>query len=267
MGTSSVYGGPSNSNPANNPLLPDDFEVEDENQDSDDEKEEDSQNNEDISWTDAKKYMSKLASGTHSNISKSISNYVKAYGGARNAAKSSYTGINTAVGLGNFVSNASSLGIEKVLTDNKIDYENKTPRELLNDITNLIAPVPITKDDSVARKALISTLAYLYDMLEDNDQDFDIITKDTLNLLIPKYIENYIFEKIINDLGSRIEFNSESSQQAFELEEDLKNYINAKVETSLKGKDFTTMDFGSDSINKEVEKLFNQCYTLLDGNE
>lgn len=281
MGTSSVYGGPTNSNPKDNPLLPNDFdfgedsnpEKEEENpqEDVDSQSDENAQDNNEelrprveVGWKDAKTYMSKLASGTNKNPGRAVSNHIKAYGGSKAASKTARAGINTVIGLGNFASKAASSSFKTALEAYNIDYINKSPREVLNELTNLLAPVPITKDDSIARKALIVTLEYVYEMLDEENLDYDSIDENSINLMIPKFIENYIYERIISDLGSRIEFNSESSQDAMNIETELKEFINAKVDIAFKGKDFTKINFNDSTTKNEVESLINQCYTLME---
>ena len=101
-------------------------------------------------------------------------------------------------------------------------------------------------------------------MFDEENLDYDSIDIDSLNLIIPKFIENYIYERIINDLGSRIESYSENSDKAMETESDLKDYINSKVEIVFKGKDFSKINFNDSSTKQEVERLFNQCYTLME---
>lgn len=272
MGTSSIYGGPTNSNPKDNPLLPDDFDFnEDTNQEEDDIQLEENPGNEeeekqvtDVGWKDAKTYMSKLATGKYSNTRRAISNHIKAYGGSKAASKTARAGIKTTINLGSFANRAIASSFGTVLEEFKIDYFNKSPREVLNELINLIAPVPVTKDDSIARKALIVTLEYIYEMFDEENIDYDSIDKNSLNLMVPKYIENYIYERIINDLGSRIEYNSGSSVDAINTENDLKEYINAKVDVAFRGKDFSQINFNDATTQNQVESLINQCYTLME---
>lgn len=280
MGTSSIYGGPTNNNPKDNPLLPNDFDFgkDDNPEESNPQEEDDSQgdenteesNNEnsnqitEVNWKDAKNYMAKLASGTYKNTGRAISNHIKAYGGSKAASKTAKSAVSTVIGLGNFTNKVSSSSFKATLEEYKIDYENKSPREVLNQLTNLIAPVPITKDDSIARKALIVTLEYIYEMFDEENIDYDSIDENSINLLIPKFIENYIYERIISDLGSRIEFNSESLQDALNTESELKEYINAKVDIAFKGKDFSQINFNDTTTKNRVESLINQCYTLME---
>jgi hypothetical protein len=275
------------SGPSGNPLLPDDFEdtsspnspdnenpheSDEANQNGNDESNNnDSENQQnqtspDSDWTTAKKNMSKYASGTSTNYKRAVSSYVKAHGGAKNAAKSSSSGIKSTVGFGQFLINSSNQGIRETLTQYKIDYEGRTAKDILTDVINQIAPIPVTKEDSVARKAIIRTMEVLYERIDDENKDIstlDKIDKELLNDMIPIQIECYIYERIINDLGSRIEINSSSPADAINKEKEIKEYINSKVETTLKGTDFSKIDFNK-NVSKEVESLYNQCYKVME---
>lgn len=281
MGTSSMYTGPTS-----NPLLPSDFEdplspdVEennDEENESNDENQsettnldptnEESEHNENIpksnAWKNAKSYMSRLASRNSASYRKAVSNYVKAYGGSKKASNSASAGIKSTVNLGGFISNSYRSGIKTVLDEYQIEYEGRSAKDILTDVINIIAPIPVTKEDSVARKALIRTMEKLYELLEDENDDISTLEKmdkELLNKIIPIQIESYIYERIINDLGYRIETKSASPTKAIYIENEIKEYIMSKVETTLKETDFSNFEF----IGKKVESLFNQCYKVME---
>ncbi|MCK5017355.1 MAG: hypothetical protein KAS32_09840, partial [Candidatus Peribacteraceae bacterium] len=241
MGTSSMYTGPSN-----NPLLPNDFDdpieptppdneqneshqdPNEDNQNADGGEKDTNQNNDqqnsdtaESNWSTAKNNMSRYASGTSNNYKRAVSSYVKAYGGARNAAKSAKGGIRSTANFGRFLINSSNQGIRETLTQFKIDFEGRTAKEILTDVINRLAPIPVTKEDSVARKSLIRTMEVLYEKIDDENKDIttlDKIDKEFLNDMIPIQIESYIYERIINDLGSRIETKSSSPADAINKE-------------------------------------------------
>jgi hypothetical protein len=268
MGTSSMYGGYSNGNSQGNPLLPNDFDENENNNDenNNDDHTEENQNSKEnkvsdknVSWQTAKTSMSKVASGK-STINKAVSNYVKAYGGAKSASKTAKSGIGTIINIGQFVNNVASQGFTQALEKYNIDYIDKSAKDVLSELINYLAPSPITKEDSIARKALIDTMEQLYELLDKENLEIDNINNETLNFIIPKYVECYVYERIINDLGSRIETASLNSTQAIKIEQDIKDYINAKVDIAFKGKDFGVMSF----TKNEVESLYNQCYTIME---
>ena len=281
MGTSSMYGGYSNGGSQNNPLIPPDFEDnEQENNDNGEsennqgdqnsENEDSEQNSEDnkvekqeeqtVEWSNAKTFMSKVASGRSNNIKGAVSKYVKAYGGAKSASKNAVGGIKTTINLGNFVRGISEQGLKETLNAYKIDYKDKSTKEILSELVNILAPSPSTKDDAVSRKALILTMEVLYELIEQENLEIEAIEKLDVNIIIPTYIEAYIYQKLINDLGSRIESNSKSAADAVALEKDIKEYIHSKIEVVFKGKDIKDHEFST----KEILSLYNQCYTVME---
>lgn len=276
-----MYGGYSNGGSQNNPLIPPDFEDnEQENnnegetgnnqEDQNSENENAEQSSEDrkvekqkeqtVEWSNAKTFMSKVASGRSNNIKGAVSKYVKAYGGAKSASKNAVGGIKTTVSLGNFVRGVSEQGLKETLDAYKINYKDKSTKEVLSELINILAPSPSTKDDAVSRKALILTMEVLYELIEQENLEIEAIEKLDVNIIIPTYIESYIYQKLINDLGSRIESNSKSASEAVALEKDIKEYIHSKIEVVFEGKDIKDYEFST----KEILSLYNQCYTVME---
>ncbi|UFK97746.1 hypothetical protein [Kaistella faecalis] len=281
MGTSSMYGGYSNGGSQNNPLIPPDFEDNeqennndgegaDNQEDQNSENEDSEQNSEDkkvekqdeqtVEWSNAKTFMSKIASGRSNNIKGAVSKYVKAYGGAKSASKNAVGGIKTTINLGNFVRGISEKGLKETLDAYKIDYKDKGGKEILSELINILAPSPSTKDDAVSRKALILTMEILYELIEQESSEIETIEKLDVNIIVPTYIEAYIYQKLINDLGSRIESYSKSAADAVAVEKDIKEYIHSKIEVVFKGKDIKDYEFST----KEILSLYNQCYTVME---
>lgn len=221
------------------------------------------------SWRRAKNSMSKYASGNlgKNGKGKAVSDYVKSSGGSRNAARSAKTAIKTTIQLGNFFSAVSQKGISQVLKDNKIQVEGRKPKEILNDVVNVLAPSPDLNDDSVARKALLITMSILYEKFDNEETDISILDSldgDISQMLITKYIESYIYEKLIYDVGSRIERKAKDSDEAKKIEKELKDYIESKVSATMKEKTLSVINAESSEINSFVEDLYEQCYKVLE---
>ncbi len=161
---------------------------------------------------------------------------VKGHGGSRNAAKSAKSAIRTTINIGDLFEGVSKKGILQVLKEFQIPTEGRKPKEILNDIINILAPTPDLNDDSVARKALIITMSIIYEKFDDEKQDItllDSIDPDISKMLVEKYIETFIYERLIHDVGSRIEKKAENSAAAAKIEQELKDYIETKVSTTL----------------------------------
>lgn len=221
------------------------------------------------SWTSAKNSMSKYASGKGGRNAKenAVSNYIKSRGGSENAAKSARSGIKTTINLGAFFSDVSKKGVNQVLEEYQIPIEGRKPKEILNDVVNVLAPTPDLNNDSVARKALINTMSIIYEKFDDEKQDISLLDSFDSNLskmLITKYIETFIYERLIHDLGSRIERKAENSNTAARLEKDLKDYIETKVSTTLKDKPLSIINSQTKNVHVLVEGLYQQCYKVLE---
>jgi len=278
-----MYTGPSKSGLFRNPLLPDDFDdstPKDENDSSTENNQQDtnvkdtqqveqeyaSQNN--STWRSAKTSMSNFATGRSSDFKRTISTYVKAHGGAKTASSTAKSGISTSINFGNFFNNVAKQGFKEALNQAQINYVGKSAKEILTAVINYLAPIPITKEDAIARKAIISTMEILYEKFEEEGKDITSLESldiDTLNSIVPIQIESYIYERIINDLGSRIEINAPNPSDAINKEQLLKEYIESKVEITLKGVDFSTLDYNNKkNIELIVEGMYNQCYKVME---
>ena len=278
MGTSSIYHGPNKS-----PLLPPDFDEPNnpnpekeninESEKQDNSGQSDNQGNElrkEVTWTVVKSAFSKYAKGNSKNYKRLISNYVKANGGAKNAARTLKSGIQSTANLGKFINNAYSGGFGEAFREANISFEGKSAKEIINELINYLAPIPTTKEDAVARKAIITSMEWLYQRLEEEGKDIasmDKLDKETINLIIPIQIENVINERILSDMGSRFEENSSSSSDTLRKENEIKDYIVSKVEATFKNVDFTTLNFNENNISKMVENLYYKCYKVMEDME
>ena len=221
------------------------------------------------SWRSAKNSMSKYASGKGGRNGKknAVSNYVKGYGGSHNAAKSAKSAIRTTINIGDFFKGVSQKGITQVLQERQIPIEDRKPKEILNDIVNILAPTPNLNDDSVARKALVNTMSIVYEKFDDENKDItllDSFDSDITKMLITKYIETFIYERLIHDVGSRIEKKAENSNSAAKIEKELKDYIESKVSTTLKDKPLSIISSDTKNVYMLVEGLYQKCYKVLE---
>jgi|LSQX01.2.fsa_nt_gb hypothetical protein len=155
-------------------------------------------------WKAVKSYMSNFASRRKGyNLKQLLSNYVKAYGGSTNAARTSKIAVITTIKIGAFFTSVSNKSIEQVLSENGIQIKHRTAKEILSDVVNFLAPMPDTKENAVARKALISTMSLVYEKLENENTDISVlnlIDQKFTEKLITEYFISFIYENLIHDL-------------------------------------------------------------------
>ncbi|MBG9911984.1 hypothetical protein ABD83_11135 [Bacillus xiamenensis] len=270
MGTSSIYNGPKD----RNSLLPEGFEDEYNNKEDDEEGQEKKDNNienDEIpvgSWQEAKKVMSQYITGNTNNRGRVIRNYVRALGGSKTAAVSAVSGRGSTVRLGQFLSGIAANGISDTLESLKIEYKGKSVESLLSEIVNVIAGSSNTKEDIVAKNATIEALSYLYEYIEENGmtlESLDRINDDIFNEVMSAFVNNYIFERMLNDLQSRFEKYADSPQTALDKEMEFEDYIKESVELKLKEVNFNKLDYYNISIYTVIEETYRECYEVLEG--
>lgn len=263
MGTSGIYNGPK----GNNPLLPEWYQEEQkENVNNESEKNE----NPDIpdgSWQSAKTQMSKYTSGSNNHLGSVFKSYLKASGGSKGAAKSAISGKNSAISLGRVINSISSRGFKETLESYKISFTSKTLDEVLSDLASVIAPDGATKEESVARKAILDSIEYFYNKIEEEGLDINslnTVNEDLLNSVMEKYISSYIFQKMLCDLESRIENYADNSVKAVEIESEIKEYIEGTVKNELGKIKFLEMDYNSEKSKDFINKVYEDCYKVVE---
>ena len=269
MGTSSSYGGPK----GKNPLLPKDFDDNDTSSDNPDNQEPQSPENIEknpntILWQNAKTQISKLIGDSNRNTKSALSSYVKAHGGARKAAESAKSGKATTARLGGFLSNISSQGIHNTLRQYNIEFEGRNVEEVLSDLINEIAPVPETKEDSIARNALLDAIEELYEDVSENDgnlETLDSLDENTFNDVMRTYISSYVFQRFLNDLESRFEEHSQNTGSALNLEKEIKEYIAGVVDNKLNDKDLASLNYSASSTTQTINEIYSECYEVIEG--
>lgn len=254
MGTSSIYEGQKDKNG----LLPSDFE-----EITNEEKKEN-----EMPWKNTKTLMSKYITGHSKNLSGVIKNYVRASGGASNLVKTSKSGVKSTVALGNFLDSIRQKGLNKTLNEFNIEFQGRDIEEVLSDIVNIIAKDSNTKENIVAKNATNNALEKIYEFIKENNLDFnslEIMNDDMFEVIMCRYISEYIWEKMLNDLESRFEKYLDDAKKTLEIENDFKEYIENKVEATYKSKNIKSTQFSNKDTEKFVKEIYKDCYEVLGG--
>lgn len=260
MGTSSIYNGPKDQNA----LLPEGFEEE-----YNKEVEKTQEETEVLApWQAAKTSMSQFINGTHGNRSRVLRSYTRALGGSRNIASIVRNGVRSAVNLGSLLSSISSEGIESTLQSLSISFRGRSVEELFSTLVNVLAPESNTKEDIVARKASVEALSQLYEFVEQNEMEIEIL--DTLdgflfNRVMSTFISSFIFERLLNDLESRFEKYASNVELAISKEVEVKDYVQQNTEIRLSKIDFKNIDYNQNNVEDIFEEIYIKCYEILEG--
>jgi hypothetical protein len=262
MGTSSIYNGPKDKNP----LLPEGFEDEyDPNQQ--DNTDDDQEPSLDFPWQATKKSMSQFINGRSHNKGRIARNYVRALGGATNAAKSARAAKSSTVQLGRLLSDIINEGIEKTLSRLEVDFRGKSVESLFSELVNVIAGNSNSKEDIAAKNASMEALSELYYFLEQNEMDIRQLERMDENLIdkvMKTFVNSYLIERLLKDLQSRFEKYAEDISTAIAKENEVKEYITESVAVTLDQVRFNKLDYRNKNIDQIVEGIYKDCYEVLE---
>ncbi len=223
-------------------------------------------------WSDARNAFTRYTNKTRgSNIRKAANSYVKTYGGSGGATRSASRGISAGQKLVSFLGAMSApvgSGYEETLKGLGLSaYVGKRPEEALAKIADAIAPTGATNDDAIARDAIISTLDRLYTRITEQGGDItalETLTPEMIKETVIEYVSTYIFDKWVYELGLAVEKNAVSEQQAINIEADMKEFIRAEVNLSLKDKAIDDFNLHTSANKLVIDNIFQTAYSTLE---
>lgn len=284
MGTSSLYCGPkrtvllpSDYDPDDNPseLDPTIEQPEPEEQDSsasdneniDGGREEEktttsNQSSHEVSWSGVRRSITNAMNHrTARNIKGAIRNYTKALGGHTNATHQAKTARYTAVKLFSYFSGTPEI-IRNRFEEAGIRFENRTTKDILNDICLLLAPVPNDIEDSLANIALDKTIA---DVAMNESVDLSLLNsfnEELLKEMVGGFMKHYIYDKLIQQSEQGALSRCDDLSKLGKLEKSIKKYIDGIVDgiiTNLVGSGINQSDF-----YRAVDALFDAAYQQME---
>jgi len=251
MGTSSSYGGQKDKKG----LLPNDYD-------------ENGGKVPPTSWKGTKTEFSKYINGNGgSGVRGTASNFVKASGGSNALVRNSGAGTRAATNIGNLFTKISSQGFEKTFDELGINYRGKSVEEICSSLVNYIAKDSNTKDDAVAREASTNALVEIYKYMDENKVTFDAmesVPTELMDCVFCKYVENYIWGKILNDLEICLEKHANDIEKTISIEREMKLYVSNVVSTAFESEGMREKIFGNQSAEAGVQELYCRCYKELE---
>ena len=280
MGTSSLYKGPKKT-----VLLPSDYSPdegigeavpvppapeEEQPQGDPDEQQPDNANNDEqqptqpsVSWRAVRSGMTRAMNNRSTgNVKRAISNYTKALGGHSNATRQATTVRRTAGAIYAYFSGSPDV-IRKRFEDAGVQFENRSTKEIFNDIFQMLAPVPNDLEDSLANQALQETFGEV--ALDDSIDlsQLDSFNEELLQRLIGGVIKHYIFDKLVqqSEQGAlkRCDGNTYKLQ---DLEKKIKRYIDGIVDGVVGN--IVRSGINPGDFNKVVDALFDAAYQQME---
>ncbi len=220
-----------------------------------------------VSWQTTKTGFSKFINGHGGSVEKTVKNYVKASGGTEQLFRSSKSGIRGAVNIGRLFSDIQQHGYQRTFDELGIAYQGKSVKEICSGLVNYIVNSSDSKEDSVARIAAVNAMAKIYEYMENNNlevQSLDNVDSGMVEQVLNTYVECYISGRILNDLQFCLEKNCDDIDKTVRIEQEVKDYVSSKVNTTFLIKEIRDKIFGHQSIEAGIEQLYKKCYSVLE---
>lgn len=279
MGTSSSNYGPS----GNTPLLPDWNENDsDENQgnndsdgnqdNNDSDEKQDKGNNEKLltgNWSGARRSLGNFStSPTRTNFNRAASSYVKASGGAKSISKSAHFGKVSAGKVITFLNGIRQNGIEQTTDSLGIsNLQDKSLEQVFNQLADSLSSSGGTDEETIARNAVIEALGKIYEDfdLENNSIDsLNQITTEQTTEYLEYYINSYIYERWLHELGVKMEEKDISSSEIVNAEKLAYDFIQSSVNLKFDDYNLSANNYTTTIVKNIIDEIFVQAYTIIE---
>lgn len=202
-----------------------------------------------------------MGNRSRGNVQSVIRNYTKALGGHTNATRQAAKVRNTAGAVYSYFVGTPE-AIRQRLEEAGIRFEGRPTKDIFNDICNLLAPVPIDLEDSLANMALQETFADVATDESINLSEFNVFNEELLQRLVGGLIKHYIFDKLIMQSEQTALKNCESTSDLRELEKSIKQYIDGIVDGVVPN--IVKSGINPADFNRAIETLFDISYQQME---
>lgn len=222
------------------------------------------------SWRGPKSLMRQYASD-RGGLQRTARSYVRAKGGAKAAARSVVAGKRATARLGGFLSDVARYGFRQAVENLGLRDSIGQPIEaVFATIAQLLTPPGATLEHHIARRATNDALAAVFDKFDVSEsglEKLDRMDEAAVCDAVKDCVQNYIYQRWLQELGDRIEKHAVTSDQAIRLERDVKAYVKEAVKLDLSKLDVMNMDWNGPQIRNTMDSIFADAYSMLEVGE
>jgi hypothetical protein len=223
-----------------------------------------------VDWISAKGAFTRYTNRTAgSSLSKASGNYVRAMGGASRAVRAARRGVTAGGRLARFLGMISSPGggFNETLQAFGIgNLVGRSTEEVLAQLANAIAPDGATNDEAIARDAILATLDRLCERRMEEDGNFEPLenlTPEDIRAIMIEYVNLYIFNKWVYELGVAIETNAVSEHEAAQLEAEVGDFVFEEVTNALQDVPLQSFSLDDGQNQQIIQTIFLNAYATL----
>jgi hypothetical protein len=194
--------------------------------------------------------------------------YVRAHGGAGGAASSAVAAKSAATRLAGIFSSIGSDGLDRVLRDNGLEaLIGGSPEQVIAAIVDLAVGPGSTIDESVARIAMAEVLGQEFGeagSYAELQSDFAHLSAlGTVFITLWKFLVEYIYRRLVTELGERLASGAIDAVTAKQRENDLRQYVEESVRYELRYVDTSNIVWNGPQASELIASLLEDAYRQL----
>jgi hypothetical protein len=214
-------------------------------------------------WPNAKRTATLFAKqGGTGNVTPGqvVSAYLTALGGSAAAARRAETGRAAAQRLGGFLATVANQGLDAALEQIGLaEVVGRDTTEVLEALVNRLAGPGGTLEEADARAAMMRVLQ---EELED-PAAFDGLDQDGVGRIVESFLVEYIYERMLQEIGDRLENGAMTAEGAKKAEDDIRVYVVATVQLELARQEPLAVWDGPEG-QRLVDRLMEDAYAQLE---
>ena len=225
-----------------------------------------------VTWRSPSGFARKLArsaGGTDRDRHRKIGRaFVRALGGARQAARSSRASRTAAVALGAFLSEVARNGIAATAVRFGFsEYLGRGIDALLAALAQTFAPPGSDLDAATVRRAELETLAALlerYDVDAAGHEALDALDEQGVRETMGQFVVECVIMRLLQTLAVKVEEAAVSAARAKEVEDELREYVTATLDLEFGTAPLIELAWESREAAALVERLYEDAYAVLE---
>ena len=182
-------------------------------------------------------------------------------GGSRTAARRMGTSRRAASNLVGVLRDIQSRGITETLRKLSLDHlVGRSPKEILIAFTDIICRPGGTIDEGIARDAYVETILEVTEIGES----LNSLTEDQIGAVTIGFIGRSIVNRIINDIGQKLDVRALSGEQANYLMTVLKDLVHGAVKDRLQESIQSTRAIPQSKLDSEMTLIYERAWNFVD---
>lgn len=201
-------------------------------------------------------------------LGNALNRYVKASGGTKKITKSAISGKSSGAKLGVFLNDVAQKGYIEALNQLGIkDLTGKSIESVFTQIAETLSPKGNEGDDPYARAAISEALAKIYEEFELADKDISDLENIDQSMafgFFELYVESYISERLIAEMGKNLENKEFSEKEVIDKEFEIKEYIKDAVKLEFKDVNLNDLNLSNPENSEKMNEIFETAYQIME---